>query len=574
MTRASLALALTFGAALVRSVLLGAALLGAGCSGGDEPASAPAARPSAPAAGPSAPETPSAPPPPSPPPAPIPDTQLETIGPYTADVGRRCDGFPALSLRTSAGLCVGLVITSEHPSIASLGGRFRPRTIVEDPHRPGVLWVIDAGARRARAGRLFRLETRGAEVVIERVVDRLDRPHGSAIGPDGWLYVGEVQRIVRFDPSAADVAASRQVVIDDLPTELPDHSRLRFHPLTAFVFAPNFDLVVNMGSATDHCEESERLPRCHDEDDHTAAIWRFAHQLDGEVHRWSSEPTYVAHGLRNSVALAAHPSGTILQGENASDFSDAELPHEELNVIEAGRHYGWPYCYDTDGRDPRWTHATFACDASNPTYAPPHLLLPPHGAPLAMVYAEQGPASLRGQLLISLHGYRALGHRILALPVDGRGVPRSDATPLEVVSGWDASDAGPRGAPVGLAIARDGSIWTVEDTNGTVLRIAEDAFASARGRVETVAPDAIDDAAFAALHAEVLRPRCAHCHELLASEPSLALGAITREGWLREENGSTHLWERTRPGAPQRMPLDGALSDAETEALRRWLASR
>jgi glucose/arabinose dehydrogenase len=500
--------------------------------------------------------------------------RLETIGPYTADVGRDCDGRPYLSLSTMPGLCVGLVITGEHASVVAFGGRFRPRTLVEDPHQDGVFWVIDAGARRARAGRLFRLDTRG-EVTIERVVDRLDRPHGSAIGPDGWLYVGEVQRIVRFDPTASDVAASREVVIDDLPTELADHSRLRFHPLTAFVFAPNFDLIVNMGSATDHCEESQELDRCHDEDDHTAAIWRFTHVVIDGAHRWSPEPSYVAHGLRNSVALAAHSSGTILQGENASDFSSPELPHEELNVIEAGRHYGWPYCYDADGRDPHWAHSSFACDASNPSYAPPHLLLPAHGAPLAMLYADDGPDALHGHLLIGLHGYRALGHRILALPVDAAGVPARTVEPIEVVRGWDASDTGPRGAPVGLTIARDGSIWTVEDTNGTVLRIAEDRYASARGApTASAAPTAIDDAAFATLHRDVLRPRCAHCHEQLAQDPALALGAITREGWLREENGSTHLWERTRAGAPQRMPLDGALSETETEALRRWLAAR
>jgi len=511
---------------------------------------------------------------PEPPSAPPPDVRLMAIGPYTADAGRDCDGRPTLALTTMPGLCIGLVITSEHPSIAATGGRFRPRTIVEDPHQDGVFWVVDAGARRARAGRLFRLDTRG-EVTIERVVDRLDRPHGSAIGPDGWLYVGEVQRIVRFDPAASDVAASRQVVVDDLPTELEDHSRLRFHPLTAFVFAPNFDLIVNMGSATDHCEESQRLDRCHDEDDHTAAIWTFAHELTDGAHTWSSEPTYLAQGLRNSVALAAHPSGTVLQGENASDFSSPDLPHEELNVIEAGRHYGWPYCYDEHGRDPHWTHASFACDASNPIYAPPHLLLPAHGAPLGMLYAERGPEALRGHLLIALHGYRALGHRILALPVDAAGIPARDAEPFEVVSGWDASETGPRGAPVGLTIARDGSIWMVEDSNGTVLRIAVDVYASARAsHEESAAPSAIADPTFATLHRDVLRARCAHCHELLAQDPALALGAITREGWLREENGSTHLWERVRAGAPQRMPLDGTLSAAETEALRQWLAQR
>ena len=58
-----------------------------------------------------------------------------------------------------------------------------------------------------------------------------------------------------------------------------------------------------------------------------------------------------ARGLRNSMALAVHPrfpdaGFALLQGENARDIPDAGKPNEEINVLEQGKHYGWPYCHD------------------------------------------------------------------------------------------------------------------------------------------------------------------------------------------------------------------------------------
>jgi glucose/arabinose dehydrogenase len=274
---------------------------------------------------------------------------------------------------------VGLVVHRGIEGIATSGGPFRPRTLVGDPEHAGVLWVVDAGGHRDRGGRLYRVDTTTEPPTIVRVVDRLDRPHGSAIGPDGWLYVGEVQRVVRFDPGASDVAASREIVINGLPTQIPGRDRIRFHPLSAFVFTAEWDLVLNRGSSTDHCAESlvagpEPQPRCHDELEGTAVVVRYTHAVDADGrHGWSS-PRVMARGLRNTVALVAHASGTILQGENGVDFPEDDRPAEELDVLapldEGRTHFGWPYCFDRDRADERWSRAGFSCDvAANAAYA-------------------------------------------------------------------------------------------------------------------------------------------------------------------------------------------------------------
>jgi len=114
---------------------------------------------------------------------------------------------------------------------------------------------------------------------------------------------------------------------------------------------------------------------------------------------------------------------------------------------------------------------------------------------LAMLFYDGAMfPELRGRMLISWHGYRRAGGRIMAVDTTAEGAPVTamraryaiyprSSMPYPVAApapqgrlltpGWDAvSGQHPRGAPVGLAAARDGSIWVADDRNGAVLRIA------------------------------------------------------------------------------------------------------
>ena len=63
-------------------------------------------------------------------------------------------------------------------------------------------------------------------------------------------------------------------------------------------------------------------------------------------------------------------------------------------------------------------------DCNGPAYTKPVRLLPPHSAPLSMLYYDGAMfPQLRGKLLIALHGYRPAGARIAAFTVDRRGIP-------------------------------------------------------------------------------------------------------------------------------------------------------
>jgi glucose/arabinose dehydrogenase len=284
--------------------------------------------------------------------------------------------------------------------------------------------------------------------------------------------------------------------------------RFNFHPLSMFIFDGNNDMLVSVGAPSDQClvgppaskdGKPDGATFCNQaEGDYKAAgIRRYAWAGDN---KWSPNFTMMAQGLRNSVALVRHSSGTLLQAENSEDFPPADSPFEEFNVLKQGAHYGWPYCYDMTGTNPVWG-PLHAMDCTGPAYTKPVRLLPPHGAPLSMLYYDGAMfPQLRGKLLVALHGYRPAGSRIAAFTVDGQGIPvaipnahydafagpNGDQTvslpypgpasePLLLTPGWNNVDGvHPKGSPVGLAVAEDGAIWVAENNNGTILRIARD----------------------------------------------------------------------------------------------------
>jgi glucose/arabinose dehydrogenase len=383
---------------------------------------------------------------------------------YARD-GRTCDGYPRAAIETVPGMCAGLVLAPPPAGLALSKRTIRmPRTLL--PLANGDLLVSDLGAWTAGRGAVWRVTPkRGGEPTIKPVLRKLDMPHTLAVGPDGKVYVGEMSRISRFDPDAADPQATLTPVVSGLPDNRLHENR---HPLSAFVWDADGAFLVNVGAPSDQCPAKPGQKTC-PEAERQAAIWRFAPAGPG---KWAAEPTVFARGLRNSLALVRTRAGTILQAENSIDVPTANWPPEELNVIVKGAHYGWPYCMAANEAAPVWRAQRVACAP----YRMPDLLLPPHAAPLDLVeYRGAMFPELSGRLLVTLHGYRPTGSRILAIELDDKGLPRAGQKLRDLTPGWGAvRGERPAGAPVGMAVASDGAIWVADDRNGAILRFAKD----------------------------------------------------------------------------------------------------
>lgn len=429
-----------------------------------------------------------------------------------------CGGFPRLQVDTAPGTCLGMVLPR--------GQLIMPRTILQLRDSDDFL-LVDMGGWRANNGGLYLMSKQNGIFKATLLKGGLNTPHGLAYGPDGWIYLGETHQISRFKFEQGRMSPW-QLAIKDLP-RFSGH----MHPLTQFTFdTKSGDLFVNSGAPSDHCYAKEsrdgQYVACPDSEEMgLGAIYRYRasdlKKLPGQVPRFR---VMTAQGLRNSMAMVVSPAGYLIQGENSRDFPEMEEPYEEINVIDLsdeGYNYGWPYCYNVHAVSPEWLYAEnskvglrkrfpqpMKCSLSAPNaeslYKPPHSLMPPHVAPLHMAYynGEMFP-ELRGKLLVSWHGHQPTGQRLVAYNVDAKGLPLRSTPPpnfsysvnqknacpsrkpfaprggfeqvslyTEVISGWEArKNVRPKGAPVGFTVARDGSIYIVEDRDGRdVVRLA------------------------------------------------------------------------------------------------------
>ncbi len=378
-----------------------------------------------------------------------------------------CGGYARLDIRSPTGTCVALLADERE-------GLRAPRRILEVA--PGRYWVVDMGSWEPRQGRLLemRLPEAGTPPPLRArfsvLAQGLDRPLGLAIGPDGKAYIGEAGAVwrTRIPPPGAPLV--REAVIGDLPAD-------GSHPLKELAFGPDGRLYVNVGSATDACQERGQaapLP-CPETTGATPRAAVYEAILDPASGALRSFKPF-ARGLRNSVALtvlADGPAkGAVLQGENSIDYASPAAPPEELNLLQAGRDYGWPTCVGA-----RAVAQAYAGRADCKGTEAPRMLWPAHAAPLQLL---AGPAGSRfaGQLLVAWRGPQHSGHRVVGFRFDARGLP--SGAPIDWLYDWHAQEGRrPMGRPTGIAVDRAGRLLVVEDYNRTVLMLLPEASAPA-----------------------------------------------------------------------------------------------
>ncbi|WP_035056775.1 PQQ-dependent sugar dehydrogenase [Andreprevotia chitinilytica] len=369
-----------------------------------------------------------------------------------------CNGLPKLPMTVASGFCVGL-------AAADLG---MPRGVL--PLKDGSVLVTDMGGWGRGKGRLLQLKRDGNRYVPTVLLTELNRPHALQFGADGMVYLGEDDRIVRFDPAQQPVKP--EVVIND-------HPPVGRHPLSTFAFGKQGELYVNVGSASDNCEEhidtaAPVLKSCTEAEGIQGPMRGVIRKYVQKNGKWTW--TLFARGLRNSMALAVNPvNGVLWQGENARDYinrkmpelkDDENLPHEELNKVVQGGHYGWPYCYDDNVAAPEFPNAD--CKAMTA----PVRLWPGHAAPLGMTWysTPKAPATWRDGFIVTFHGYRNNGHRLVFQPFNKKGEPEGDYK--ELIGGWEnIAGKQPMGAPTDVKMDANGVLWVTEDRNGTLLAV-------------------------------------------------------------------------------------------------------
>lgn len=324
--------------------------------------------------------------------------------------------------------------------IASLDG---PRVIL--PRPDGSMFVALTGADQMA---LVADPDGDGTYTATTLLRNLDSPHGMVLH-DGFLYIANTGAVVR---SALDGAG--------LPTgplqTIARYSHGGGHFTRSIVFGADGAMYVSIGSSCNLCVESEP---------DRAAVKRFdANGGNGRVY---------ARGLRNAVGMAVHPAtGAIWVSQHERDNLKPDhenLPPEEINILQDGGDYGWPYCHSDRIPNPEYKNQR-RCDRT----IAPALMMQAHSAPLGMTFltnASQVPAEWRGDLLLSFHGSwnrdTPTGAKVVRIRVqDNRPVSYED-----FVVGWQRENGRRWGRPADVAVAADGSILIADDHGDAIWRM-------------------------------------------------------------------------------------------------------
>lgn len=267
---------------------------------------------------------------------------------------------------------------------------------------------------------------------------------------EGDLYVAEEHQItVLRDLQADGTFARRDTLVSGLPT-----GRLGAagHVTRTVVVGPDRRLYVAVGSSCNLCEESNTR---------RAAVMRY--NLDG-----TGEERF-ATGLRNSVGLAFQ--GDVLWGvDNGRDLLGDDLPPEELNRIEFGKHYGWPYCYGDRQVNPEYAGRRTFCEQETEA---PIVEMQAHSAPLGLATVpDAGPlAAVAKQFLVAFHGSwnRTVPTGYKVVLVNPGAVPAPGT--VNFITGWLEEKGVVWGRPVGVGFGPDGALYISDDKAGAIYRV-------------------------------------------------------------------------------------------------------
>jgi glucose/arabinose dehydrogenase len=281
-------------------------------------------------------------------------------------------------------------------------------------------------------------------------VSGLDRPHGLAFH-GGYLYIANTNGVVRVKIGADGKATAA-------PEQVNSYSGGGGHWSRSIVFGRDSGMYVSIGSTCNICVE-----RTTDR----ASVMRFDENgTNGRV---------FSSGLRNAVGIAVHPTtGQIWVTQNERDNIEPDhedLPPEEINILQDGGDYGWPYCYGNREPSPdRDFHDPARCQRT----IPPALAMQAHSAPLGITFLDRAtmfPADWRGDAVVAFHGSwnrsTPTGAKVVRIRVrDGRPVSYED-----FITGWQGPNGRRWGRPVDVMVNRDGSLLISDDTAGAVYRV-------------------------------------------------------------------------------------------------------
>lgn len=392
----------------------------------------------------------------------LPPAKVEKESP--ANFADHVDRPPDASPKVPEGFWVDLAVS----------GLKSPRVIRVAPN--GDLFVANSKADEVR---VYRMGADGKPEKEGVFATGLHQPYGIAFYPVGaepqWIYIANSYSVVRFPYKSGDLEASGK------PETIIEYMPAAHHWTRDIAFSPDGKtLYVAVGSGSNVALDMSKQPfEGMDEFNKThplGAAWdteeRRADVLavdpDGKNER------IFATGLRNCSGLAVQPSTSALWcAVNERDELGDNTPFDYATEVMEGEFYGWPWYFIGGNEDPRKK-------GDRPDLADkvtiPDVLFQAHSAPLGIAFydGDAFPADFKGDAFVAFHGSwnrgKRTGYKVVRMLFEN-GKPTGEYE--DFMTGFVVSDEAVWGRPVGIAVARDGSLYVTEDGSGTIWRVSK-----------------------------------------------------------------------------------------------------
>jgi glucose/arabinose dehydrogenase/mono/diheme cytochrome c family protein len=310
---------------------------------------------------------------------------------------------------------------------------------------------------------------------------------------NGYLYFSSRTQVFRAKINKGELLPSGPV---DTLLHMVDGTG---HMEKPFTFDSKGNMYVNIGSASNACQEEQRTegsPGIYPcvELETRAGIWKFS---DNELNQQQELEKRYATGIRNAVALAWNDQVDKLYAlqhgrddlhrfwpDYYTEEENLELPAEEFLDIEDGDDFGWPYCYYDQFKDERLKcpeyggdgESTEGCDGIKK----PLIGFPGHWGPNDLLFytGKMFPEKYRNGAFVAFHGSwnrlgaHQQGFKVVFIPMkDGRPSGEWEVFADGFTGGPIESAGDARYRPCGLAQGPDGSLFIVDSQKGRIWRV-------------------------------------------------------------------------------------------------------
>ena len=271
----------------------------------------------------------------------------------------------------------------------------------------------------AESGNIWRVEANGRLQQVLRGEEYLEpgRGHPGTLGmtftKDRRMFVTSNRRldsrpfVTNEVTIYRSVTADRQFAVEPFVGLIYPWGIGSFnHGISHIAEGPDGFLYVSSGSRTDGNEPGKDSAYFGGgEVETTACIWR----VDPNE---SKAPEIFARGLRNPFGFCWNNRGEMFATDNGPD---ADMP-EELNLIQRGRHYGFPFQFGASTGKPyaytpdapsgvRFTQPVVNVGPDGGFYGQSVSTFDPHSSPAGIIFCgEEFPETLRGAFLVTRFG--------------------------------------------------------------------------------------------------------------------------------------------------------------------------